>query len=65
MLEGKDGVYYLRSGSILTAGRFTYLDRKAGCMLILREGFWRLEDELGMSLDDIHLSGNVPQCEFL
>ncbi|KZV68128.1 hypothetical protein PENSPDRAFT_27311 [Peniophora sp. CONT] len=45
MLEGKDGVYYLRSGSILTAG------------------FWRVEDKLGMSLDDIHLSGNVPQYQ--
>jgi len=43
MIEGKDGVYYLRSGAILTAG------------------FWRLDDKIGMSLDDIHLSGNVPQ----
>ncbi len=25
-------------------------------------GFWRLEDKIGMSLDDIHFSGNVPQC---
>jgi hypothetical protein len=25
-------------------------------------GFWRLEDKAGMSLDQIHFSGNVPQC---
>ncbi|KAI0028156.1 hypothetical protein K488DRAFT_32515, partial [Vararia minispora EC-137] len=43
MIEGTDGVYYLRSGAILTAG------------------FWRLEDKAGMSLDEIHFSGNVPQ----
>ncbi|KAF9535072.1 hypothetical protein CPB83DRAFT_843426 [Crepidotus variabilis] len=24
-------------------------------------GFWRMQDKLGMPLDDIHLSGNVPQ----
>ncbi|KAJ7089763.1 hypothetical protein B0H15DRAFT_839160 [Mycena belliarum] len=24
-------------------------------------GFWRMEDKLGMRLDEIHLSGNVPQ----
>ena len=26
-------------------------------------GFWRLQDKLGMPLEEIHLSGNVPQCE--
>lgn len=26
-------------------------------------GFWRLEDKIGMSLDDIHTSGNVPHCK--
>jgi alpha-1,2-mannosyltransferase len=34
---------------------------KAGATLLT--GFWRLEDKLGMSLDDIHLSGDVPQFE--
>ena len=28
------------------------------------EGSWRLEDKLGMALEQIHTSGNVPQCEF-
>lgn len=26
-------------------------------------GFWRMDDKIGMSLDEIHVSGNVPQCE--
>lgn len=28
-------------------------------------GFWRMEDKLGMSLENIHLSGNVPKCWYL
>lgn len=28
-------------------------------------GFWRMQDKIGMGLDEIHFSGNVPQCEFL
>lgn len=28
-------------------------------------GFWRLNDKIGMPLDEIHTSGNVPQCEWL
>ena len=31
----------------------------AGCILL--PGFWRLSDKFGMSLSDIHTSGNVPQ----
>lgn len=42
MVEGKDGQYHLKAGSILLAG------------------FWRLEDKMGMSLNEIHLSGEVP-----
>lgn len=42
MMEGDDGRYYLRAGSILLAG------------------FWRLHDKMGMSLDEIHESGDVP-----
>jgi hypothetical protein len=26
-------------------------------------GFWRLQDKIGMALDDIHITGHVPQCE--
>jgi hypothetical protein len=25
-------------------------------------GFWRMSDKIGMPLDEIHVSGNVPQC---
>ncbi|KAH9843744.1 uncharacterized protein C8Q71DRAFT_719459 [Rhodofomes roseus] len=28
---------------------------------VCKPGFWRLQDKLGMPLDEIHLSGNVPQ----
>jgi alpha-1,2-mannosyltransferase len=42
MMEGPDGMYYLKAGATLLTG------------------FWRLQDKLGMSLDDIHLSGDVP-----
>lgn len=42
MMEGGDGQYYLKAGSILLAG------------------FWRLEDKMGMSLNEIHESGDVP-----
>lgn len=28
---------------------------------IVTAGFWRLEDKIGMSLDEIHFHGNVPQ----
>ncbi|KAF8913576.1 hypothetical protein CPB85DRAFT_555710 [Mucidula mucida] len=45
LLEGNDGVYYIRAGAIILPG------------------FWRLEDKIGMSLDDIHFSGNVPQYQ--
>jgi hypothetical protein len=26
-------------------------------------GFWRLKDKIGLPLDEIHVSGNVPQCK--
>jgi len=26
-------------------------------------GFWRLQDKIGMPLDEIHTHGNVPQCK--
>ncbi|KAF9030722.1 hypothetical protein BDZ89DRAFT_1101300 [Hymenopellis radicata] len=34
---------------------------RAGAIIL--PGFWRLEDKIGMSLDDIHFSGNVPQYQ--
>ncbi|KAJ7746760.1 hypothetical protein DFH07DRAFT_776270 [Mycena maculata] len=30
---------------------------------IVVPGFWRMEDKIGMRLDEIHLSGNVPQYQ--
>ncbi|KAI6004171.1 hypothetical protein EDD15DRAFT_2222996 [Pisolithus albus] len=30
-------------------------------MAIMIEGFWRMKDKIGKPLDEIHLSGNVPQ----
>ncbi|KAI0772546.1 hypothetical protein BD413DRAFT_46218 [Trametes elegans] len=41
-----------------TDGRY-YL--QAGAVVIA--GSWRLEDKLGMPLEDIHISGNVPQYQ--
>lgn len=34
---------------------------QAGAIVI--PGMWRLQDKIGMSLDDIHISGTVPQFE--
>lgn len=28
-------------------------------------GFWRMQDKIGLPLDEIHTNGNVPQCELL
>ncbi|KAJ7272582.1 hypothetical protein B0H12DRAFT_1043714 [Mycena haematopus] len=33
----------------------------AGAILV--PGFWRMEDKIGMNLEQIHVSGNVPQYE--
>jgi len=30
---------------------------------ICTPGFWRMSDKIGMPLDEIHVSGNVPQCK--
>ncbi|KAI0721995.1 hypothetical protein C8T65DRAFT_775038 [Cerioporus squamosus] len=35
---------------------------QAGAVVIA--GSWRLEDKMGMPLEEIHTSGNVPQCKF-
>lgn len=39
-----------------TDGKYYF---QAGAICI--PGFWRMRDKIGMHLDDIHLSGNVPQ----
>ena len=30
---------------------------------ICTAGFWRLKDKIGLPLEEIHLRGNVPQCD--
>jgi len=37
-----------------------FLEGGAVCLA----GFWRLRDKLGLSLDEIHLRGGVPLCEY-
>ncbi|KAG1756092.1 hypothetical protein EDB19DRAFT_1843830 [Suillus lakei] len=39
-----------------TDGKYYF---QAGAICI--PGFWRMRDKIGMTLDDIHISGNVPQ----
>lgn len=59
-------MYYLRAGAIVTAGMYTPIDKSStyGFLTIISAlGFWRLEDKIGMSLDEIHFHGNVPQCK--
>ncbi|KAL4241326.1 hypothetical protein ABKN59_000083 [Abortiporus biennis] len=41
-----------------TDGRYYF---QAGAVLVA--GTWRMEDKLGMPLDEIHISGNVPQFQ--
>lgn len=44
--------------AIMTEGADGQYYLTAGAVLL--GGFWRLQDKLGMSLDEIHLSGDVP-----
>lgn len=67
MIEGADGQLYLQAGAILIPGAFSC----ENCLLVSdahtsrpHAGSWRLADKIGMHLDDIHLSGAVPQCAF-
>lgn len=58
MIEGADGQYYMRAGSICVPGALVSLFGFFGkCNRIL--GSWRLVDKIGLPLADIHLSGNV------
>ncbi|KAK0191428.1 hypothetical protein F5146DRAFT_1001243 [Armillaria mellea] len=41
-------------------GRYYF---QAGAICV--PGFWRMRDKIGLPLDEIHLSGNVPQCKNL
>ena len=66
MVEGSDGRYYLQAGAMCIAGASVpaSLVKATHTLTISWEGSWRLEDKLGMPLEDIHTSGNVPQCTF-
>lgn len=44
--------------AIMLEGEDGHYYLRGGCILLA--GFWRLEDKLGMRLDEIHKSGNVP-----
>jgi Haem-dependent oxidative N-demethylase, alpha subunit-like len=60
MVEGDDGRYYMRAGSICVPGAFIWIfssfvcDRRNSIL-----GSWRLVDKIGLPLADIHLKGNV------
>ena len=62
---GTDGTYYFQAGSVSLPGELL-LSRSAWSATTLTgllPGFWRMQDKLGMPLDEIHISGHVPQCE--
>lgn len=61
---GTDGTYYFQAGSVSLPGELL-LSRSAWSATTLTgvlPGFWRMQDKLGMPLDEIHISGHVPQC---
>ena len=71
MIEGADGQYYLQAGAVLLAGMrifFTiYLNacppsHTLPCFVDVNAGWWRLEDKVGLPLDAIHTTGNIPHC---
>lgn len=39
-------------------GRYYF---QAGAICVA--GFWRMQDKIGLPLDEIHTNGNVPQCQ--
>lgn len=71
VLEGLDGVEMGEEAMRITAGLIQddvalmiegtdgkyYFQAGAICVA----GFWRMRDKIGMALDDIHISGNVPR----
>lgn len=50
-----------QAGSICTAGEFFATLSADLAHLSTRAGFWRLEDKIGCSLEEIHSRGVVPQ----
>jgi hypothetical protein len=63
MIEGTDGRYYLQGGAVLIPGSSKCIVHQQHAHSMHNSpGMWRLRDKIGMSLDDIHISGTVPQC---
>lgn len=63
MNSGDDGRYYFQAGAILVPGA-QLLSQIQKDILTVSLGFWRMTDKLGMPMEDIHITGSVPQCEF-
>ncbi|PPQ77299.1 LOW QUALITY PROTEIN: hypothetical protein CVT25_010881 [Psilocybe cyanescens] len=77
MIEGVDGKYYFQAGSICLPVSSSIASLPAlvsSCNNLYRmgyfvtdshispdPGFWRMNDKIGLRLDDIHITGNVPQ----
>ena len=65
---GEDGRYYFQAGTICNAGKgisTLQLNMLTQFKTYLLKGTWRLEDKIGMPLEDIHISGGVPRCAYL
>ncbi|GJJ08191.1 hypothetical protein Clacol_002399 [Clathrus columnatus] len=61
MIEGSDGQYYLRAGSICVPGEGIPNSSWFVKLIYSYAGFWRLEDKIGLPLKQIHLKGGVYQ----
>lgn len=62
MVEDEEtGQYRFQAGSICTAGAdFSRSWLSSPCLTLWTAGFWRLKDKIGLTLDDIHFKGAVP-----
>lgn len=63
VVEDENGEYRFQAGSVCTAGAYSLLS--AGMQKLTRSwpcaaGFWRLQDKIGLALDEIHFGGAVP-----
>lgn len=63
MQEREDGQVYFVAGSVrLSVSRFApEPDSRRSGRQICTAGFWRLEDKIGLPLDEIHQRGRVPK----
>ena len=64
MIEGSDGRYYLQAGAIIIPGE-PLVGKRRTDQAYMCAGSWRLSDKIGMPLDEIHVTGHVPQCKLL